>query len=71
MEPTFKVAKVVVAPVDKKWWEFWRFKRTLKAGEHYVVKDTGIDIDLKKPVLNSKDRCKVLVFFDKVKLVEA
>ena len=27
--------------------EFWRFKRTLKAGEHYVVKDTGIDIDLK------------------------
>jgi hypothetical protein len=71
MEPTFKVSKVVVSPVDKKWWQFWRIKRTLKAGEHYTVKDTGVDIDLKKPVLSVKDRCEVQVFFDKVKLMGA
>lgn len=72
MEPTFKVSKVVVAPVGKKWWQLWRIKRTLKAGEHYTVKDSGMDIDLKEPVvLNARDRYEVQVFFDKVKLVGA
>lgn len=71
MQSDYKVSKVILAPVNKKWWEFWRMKRTLKAGEDYVVKDTGVDIDFKKPVLNSKDRCEVLVFFDKVILIEA
>ena len=70
MQPTYKVSKVVLAPVNKRWWQFWRRKRTLRDGEHYIVKDTGVDIDFKKPVLSKKDHCEVLVFFDNVRLIE-
>mgnify|MGYP001014796501 CR=1 FL=1 len=29
--------KVILIPINKKWWQFWRFKRRLKRGKHYVI----------------------------------
>lgn len=53
--------EISIIPVDKKWWQFWKWKKKLKRGKHYIV-ENGV-IKFTKPYSGEKYKCIVNYFY--------